>query len=105
MCNLSEGIYERAWRAGYAAGYAAGCAAAQARIQQERERKKRFLIPCLLELNFDIPTIAHLAECSEEEVHTVAMDEENQRLLERRAAEVKASPGILKEHELIEDAE
>lgn len=68
-------MYERAWRAGYAAGYAAG-------IQWERERKKRFLIPRLLELNFDIPAIAHLAECSEEEVCKAAMEEENQRVLE-----------------------
>ncbi len=97
MCNLSEGIYERAWRAGYAAGVQAG-------IQEEKKRKKR-LIFRLLELNFDISAIAHLAECSEEEVRLVAMDEENQRLLERRVAEVKASFDILHEHELIEDAE
>ncbi len=92
MCNLIE-IYEKGRRAGYA------------EAAQEEERKRERLISRLWEMSFDVPVIARWAECSEEEVRTVAMAEENQRLLERRAAEVKASPAILKEHDLIEDSD
>ncbi len=60
MCNLSVGIYERGWNDcwdAYRTEY----------LQKEQERKRQ-LISDLWEMNMDIPTIARLARCQEEEV-------------------------------------
>ncbi len=56
MCNLSVGIYERGWNA---------CRTDY--LQKEQERKRQ-LISDLWEMHMDIPTIARLARCQEEEV-------------------------------------
>ncbi len=60
MCNLSVGVYERAWN---------DCrdACRTEYLQKEQERKRQ-LISDLWEMHMDIPTIARLARCQEEEV-------------------------------------
>ena len=68
MCNLSVGVYERGWDNGWNEAWGE---AWNDSLHQERERKKRQLIPDLWKMHMDIPMIAKLAECSEEEVTVI----------------------------------
>ena len=68
MCNLSIGVYERGWDNGWNEAWGE---AWNDSLHQERERKKRQLIPDLWKMHMDIPMIAKLAECSEEEVTVI----------------------------------
>ena len=67
MCNLSVGVYERAWEKAWDEAW-------NASLHQERERKKRQLIPDLWGMHMGIPMIAKLAECSEDEVREIAKE-------------------------------
>ena len=67
MCNLSVGVYERAWEKAWDEAW-------NDSLHQERERKKRQLIPDLWGMHMDIPVIAKLAECSEDEVRETAKE-------------------------------
>ena len=62
MCNLSVGVYERGWNNCWN-----DC------LRQEQERKRR-LISNLWGMHMDIPMIAKLAECSEDEVRETAKE-------------------------------
>lgn len=66
MCNLSVGVYERAWNKGWNNCWN-DC------LRQEQERKRR-LISNLWGMHMDISMIAKLAECSEEEVCEMVKD-------------------------------
>ncbi len=66
MCNLSVGVYERCWDKAWSK-------ACNESLQRERAMKKR-LVSNLWEMRMDIPVIARLAECSEEEVIEIAKE-------------------------------
>ncbi len=67
MCNLSVGVYERAWNKAWDKAW-------NESLLCERDRKKRFIISDLWESRADIARIARLAECSEEEVVEIAKE-------------------------------
>lgn len=74
MCNLSVGVYERAWDKAWDKAWSkAWSKACNESLQRERAMKKR-LVSNLWEMHMDIPEIARLAECSEEEVVEIAKE-------------------------------
>ncbi len=66
MCNLSVGVYERAWDKAWTASK-------NDSLREEQEKKRR-LISNLWKMHMDIPVIAKLAECSEAEVREIVKE-------------------------------
>ena len=70
MCNLSVGVYERGWDKGWNEAWNASKTDS---LRKEQEKKRR-LISNLWGMHMDIPVIAKLAECSEDEVRETAKE-------------------------------
>ena len=70
MCNLSVGVYERAWERAWGKAWEAS---KNDSLRKEQEKKRR-LISNLWGMHMDIPMIAKLAECSEEEATAIVKE-------------------------------
>ena len=70
MCNLSVGVYERAWERAWGKAWEAS---KNDSLWKEQEKKRR-LISNLWGMHMDIPMIAKLAECSEEEATAIVKE-------------------------------
>ena len=74
MCNLSVAVYERAWDKGWNKGWNEAWNASKTDSLRKEQEKKRRLISNLWGMHMDIPMIAKLAECSEEEATAIVKE-------------------------------
>ena len=88
MCNLSVGIFERAWNQGFTAGFAIGFAKgleegrAKGRVKgleegREEGRKEltRAFVVQLLGMHMPLSFIMQATKCSEKEIRDIAEEE------------------------------
>ncbi len=68
MCNLSVGVYEKGWNDACNEIWDKAWNVCRTDYLQKEQARKRQLISDLWEMHMDIPTIARLARCQEEEV-------------------------------------
>ena len=76
MCNLSVGIFERAWNQGVAAGMTKGLE--QGRVQGREEGRKeltRAFVMQLLEMHMPLSFILQATKCNEKEIRDIAEEE------------------------------
>ena len=80
MCNLSVGIFERAWNQGFTAGFAIGFAKgleegrAKGREEGRKELTRAFVMQ-LLEMHMPLSFIMQATKCSEKEIRDIAQEE------------------------------
>ena len=81
MCNLSVGIFERAWNQGFTAGFAEGFAEgfakgfAKGREEGRKELTRAFVMQ-LLEMHMPLSFILQATtKCSEKEIRDIAEEE------------------------------
>ena len=80
MCNLSVGIFERAWNQGFTAGFAKGFAKGfeEGRVQGREEGRKeltRAFVMQLLEMHMPLSFIMQATKCNEKEIRDIAEEE------------------------------
>ena len=68
MCNLSVGIFERAWNQGATAGFAKG-------REEGRKELTRAFVMQLLEMHMPLSFIMQATKCSEKEIRDIAQEE------------------------------
>ena len=68
MCNLSVGIFERAWNQGATAGFAKGREAG-------RKELTRAFVMQLLEMHMPLSFIMQATKCNEKEIRDIAEEE------------------------------
>ena len=68
MCNLSVGIFERAWNQGATAGFAKG-------HEEGRKELTRAFVMQLLEMHMPLSFIMQATKCSEKEIRDIAEEE------------------------------
>ena len=76
MCNLSVGIFERAWNQGVAAGMTKGLE--KSRVQGREEGRKeltRAFVMQLLEMHMPLSFILQATKCNEKEIRDIAEEE------------------------------
>lgn len=80
MCNLSVGIFERAWNQGFTAGFEEGFAKgfeegfAKGREEGRKELTRAFVMQ-LLEMHMPLSFIMQATKCSEKEIRDIAEEE------------------------------
>ena len=80
MCNLSVGIFERAWNQGFTAGFAKGFAKgleegrAKGREEGRKELTRAFVMQ-LLEMHMPLSFIMQATKCTEKEIRDIAEEE------------------------------
>ena len=80
MCNLSVGIFERAWNQGFTAGFAIGFAKgleegrAKGREEGRKELTRAFVMQ-LLEMHMPLSFILQATKCNEKEIRDIAEEE------------------------------
>ncbi len=88
MCNLSVGIFERAWNQGFTAGFAIGFAKgleegrvkgleegrAKGREEGRKELTRAFVMQ-LLKMHMPLSFILQATKCSEKEIRDIAEEE------------------------------
>lgn len=80
MCNLSVGIFERAWNQGFTAGFAKGFAKgfeegfAKGREEGRKELTRAFVMQ-LLKMHMPLSFIMQATKCSEKEIRDIAEEE------------------------------
>ena len=72
MCNLSVGIFERAWNQGFTAGFAKG--RAKGREEGRKELTRAFVMQ-LLGMHMPLSFIMQATKCSEKEIRDIAEEE------------------------------
>ncbi len=72
MCNLSVGIFERAWNQGFAAGFAIGFAKGR---EAGRKELTRAFVMQLLEMHMPLSFIMQATKCNEKEIRDIAEEE------------------------------
>ena len=76
MCNLSVGIFERAWNQGFTAGFAKGLEEGRAKAREEgRKELTRAFVMQLLGMHMPLSFILQAAKCSEKEIRDIAEEE------------------------------
>lgn len=80
MCNLSVGIFERAWNQGVAAGMTKGLEQGleKGRVQGREEGHKeltRAFVMQLLEMHMPLSFILQATKCNEKEIRDIAEEE------------------------------
>lgn len=88
MCNLSVGIFERAWNQGFTAGFAIGFAIGFAKGLEEgleegrakgreegRKELTRAFVMQLLEMHMPLSFIMQATKCNEKEIRDIAEEE------------------------------
>lgn len=80
MCNLSVGIFERAWNQGVAAGMTKGLEQGleKGRVQGREEGHKeltRAFVMQLLEMHMPLSFILQATKCNEKEIRDIAKEE------------------------------
>lgn len=80
MCNLSVGIFERAWNQGVAAGMTKGLEQGleKGRVQGREEGRKeltRAFVMQLLEMHMPLSFILQATKCNEKEIRDIAEEE------------------------------
>lgn len=80
MCNLSVGIFERAWNQGFTAGFAIGFAKGleegleEGREEGRKELTRAFVMQ-LLEMHMPLSFIMQATKCNEKEIRDIAEEE------------------------------
>ena len=80
MCNLSVGIFERAWNQGFTAGFAKGFAKgfeegrAKGREEGRKELTRAFVMQ-LLGMHMPLSFIMQATKCTEKEIRDIAEEE------------------------------
>lgn len=80
MCNLSVGIFERAWNQGVAAGMTKGLEKGReeglekGRVQGRKELTRAFVMQ-LLEMHMPLSFILQATKCNEKEIRDIAEEE------------------------------
>lgn len=80
LCNLSVGIFERAWNQGFTAGFEEGFAKgfeegfAKGREEGRKELTRAFVMQ-LLEMHMPLSFILQATKCSEKEIRDIAEEE------------------------------
>lgn len=72
MCNLSVGIFERAWNQGFTAGFAIGFAKGR---EEGRKELTRAFVMQLLKMHMPLSFIMQATKCSEKEIRDIAKEE------------------------------
>ena len=72
MCNLSVGIFERAWNQGFTAGFAKGLE--QGREEGRKELTRAFVMQ-LLGMHMPLSFIMQATKCNEKEIRDIAEEE------------------------------
>ena len=72
MCNLSVGIFERAWNQGFTAGFAIGFAKG---LEEGRKELTRAFVMQLLEMHMPLSFIMQATKCNEKEILDIAEEE------------------------------
>ena len=72
MCNLSVGIFERAWNQGFTVGFAKG--RAKGREEGRKELTRAFVMQ-LLEMHMPLSFILQATKCNEKEIRDIAEEE------------------------------
>ncbi len=72
MCNLSVGIFERAWNQGFTAGFAKGLE--QGREEGRKELTRAFVVQ-LLGMHMPLSFIMQATKCNEKEIRDIAEEE------------------------------
>ena len=76
MCNLSVGIFERAWNQGFTAGFAIGFAKGLEEGREEgRKELTRAFVMQLLEMHMPLSFIMQATKCNEKEIRDIAEEE------------------------------
>lgn len=80
MCNLSVGIFEKAWNQGVAAGMTKGLEQGleKGRVQGREEGRKeltRAFVMQLLEMHMPLSFILQATKCNEKEIRDIAEEE------------------------------
>ena len=76
MCNLSVGIFERAWNQGFTAGFAKGFAKGLEEGREEgRKELTRAFVMQLLKMHMPLSFIMQATKCSEKEIRDIAEEE------------------------------
>ncbi len=76
MCNLSVGIFERAWNQGFTAGFAIGFAKGLEEGREEgRKELTRAFVMQLLEMHMPLSFILQATKCNEKEIRDIAEEE------------------------------
>ena len=80
MCNLSVGIFERAWNQGFTVGFAKGFAKgleegrAKGREEGRKELTRAFVVQ-LLGMHMPLSFILQATKCNEKEIRDIAEEE------------------------------
>ena len=72
MCNLSVGIFERAWNQGVTAGFAKG--REEGREEGRKELTRAFVVQ-LLGMHMPLSFIMQATKCNEKEIRDIAEEE------------------------------
>ena len=76
MCNLSVGIFERAWNQGFTAGFAIGFAKGLEEGREEgRKELTRAFVMQLLGMHMPLSFIMQATKCNEKEIRDIAEEE------------------------------
>lgn len=76
MCNLSVGIFERAWNQGFTAGFAIGFAKGlEEGLEEGRKELTRAFVMQLLEMHMPLSFIMQATKCNEKEIRDIAEEE------------------------------
>ena len=76
MCNLSVGIFERAWNQGVAAGMTKGLEQGLEKGREEgRKELTRAFVMQLLEMHMPLSFILQATKCNEKEIRDIAEEE------------------------------
>ena len=76
MCNLSVGIFERAWNQGVAAGMTKGLEQGLEKGREEgRKELTRAFVMQLLEMHMPLSFILQATRCNEKEIRDIAEEE------------------------------
>ena len=76
MCNLSVGIFERAWNQGVTAGMTKGLAEGLEKGREEgRKELTRAFVMQLLGMHMPLSFILQATKCSEKEIRDIAEEE------------------------------
>ena len=72
MCNLSVGIFERAWNQGFTAGFAKGLEPGR---EEGRKELTRAFVMQLLGMHMPLSFIMQATKCNEKEIRDIAEEE------------------------------
>ena len=76
MCNLSVGIFERAWNQGVTAGMTKGLEQGLEKGREEgRKELTRAFVMQLLEMHMPLSFIMQATKCNEKEIRDIAEEE------------------------------